>query len=662
MGKKHLHQFTVAVFKLRFALPGVILLLLCSMPALKASAQQQPDRLVQYEQRLRDLTILSPGLADNVTLSVAGASIQEFLRALAEAAHINVNVDPNLELRVYNNFQSETPINILLFIAKEYNLDLIFTGSIISVQALDPAKIRQPARPVQANYNAEQQLLSLSLDNDSLLVVARTITQLTGTNVIVTNDLVGKQVSLFVQDMELGSALRQLAFSNHIKLSETSGGTFVYLPLGLNEENFINSHAELSTRRMPVPVQAQEGEGGPQFFLDATEQESGSRLLSIEVQHTPIDQIIKNAAAQVEANYFLFSGIQGDATAKLNNVNFDQLLSALLRGTPYTFKNDQGIYLIGERRLEGLREIKAVHLQHRSIDTIQAMIPIEWKQGVEIKEFREQNTLLLAGSSPQVNEIAGLVKQLDVLVPMILIEVNMLDVRKGHTVSTGITMGVNDSIQTGGRLLSPQGTDFTFGARSINDLLSRIGTGTFNLGRVSPNFYVNLRALENNSNVEMRSVPKLSTLNGHSATLSIGNTRYYSVSTQSQLGTLTPQNIITQQFNAVEANTTIKIKPIVSGDEQVTLNITIDISDFTQDTPLDQPPPTSTSAFESIIRIRNEETVVLGGIERYESADSGGGVPVLSRIPVIKWLFSSRSKSRNKVVSVVFIKPTIIYQ
>jgi len=634
-------------------------LMLCISLAISAQAQQ-PDRMQQYESRLRDLSVLSPGLSEKVTLSVAGASIQEFLRALAEAANININVDPNLQVRVYNNFQSETPINILLFIAKEYKLDLNFTGTIISVNALDPSVLRGPAKPIQASYDANSKTITLSLENDSLVAVVKHITQLSGTNVVVTNELQGKLVNLFVQNMALGDALRQLAFNNHIKLMETSGGSYVYLPLAPNEENFINNRSELSTRRMPVPPPADGA--APAFFLDASENEQGVKRLTIEAEHTPIDQIIKNAAGQVGANYFLFSGLQGEATAKLVDVSFDQLLTSLLRGTPYTFKKDNGIYLIGERRLEGLREIKALRLEHRSIDTVQAMIPAEWKQGVEIKEFREQNTLLLAGASPQVQEITELVKQLDVRVPMILIEVNMLDVRKGHTISTGITLGVDDSVRTGGALLSPDGTDFTFGARSINDFLSRIGTGTFNLGRVSPNFYVNLRALENNNNVEMRSVPKLSTLNGHSATLTIGSTRYYSISTQSQLGTLTPQNIITQQFNEVKANTTIKIKPIVSGDEQVTLTISIDISDFTQDTPINQPPPTSTSAFQSIIRVRNEETVVLGGIERYEQADSGGGVPLLSRIPILKWLFSSRSNSRNKVVSVVFIKPTIIYQ
>jgi type IV pilus assembly protein PilQ len=105
----------------------------------------------------------------------------------------------------------------------------------------------------------------------------------------------------------------------------------------------------------------------------------------------------------------------------------------------------------------------------------------------------------------------------------------------------------------------------------------------------------------------------------------------------------------------------IGIKPFVSGDEQVTLNINIDISDFLTSSIENAPPPSASSKFESIIRVKNEEMIVLGGIERTEKSDEGSGVPFLSRIPVLKWLFSSRTRVNSKTVSVVFIKPTIIY-
>src|SRR5262249_28743261 len=147
------------------------------------------------------------------------------------------------------------------------------------------------------------------------------------------------------------------------------------------------------------------------------------------------------------------------------------------------------------------------------------------------------------------------------------------------------------------------GIDYTFGANSINDFLSRLGrNNSINLGQVTPNFYASLSALEQNNNVDVRSVPKLSTLNGHTANLTIGSKRYYSTRTQNVIPSLTAQTVITEQFTPVEANLTIDIRPIVSGDDQVTLNIKVDISDFIGVPPPNAPPPTSTSKFQSIIR------------------------------------------------------------
>ncbi|MEC3882005.1 type II secretion system protein GspD [Parapedobacter sp. 10938] len=624
---------------------------------------QQPDRLALLAQRLDDLAVQLPGINQKVSLSVSGASTKEFLRALAEAADLNINVDPRIESQIFNNFQSETARNILVFVAKEYNLDVSFIGTILSIRPLDPRDYRI-SRPLEVEFDATKGELTLSLDNDSLVHVARVITQKSNTNVVVTGDLSDRVVTLYVEQMELSAALRQLAFNNRLKLAETADGTFVFLPLGDREENYITGNAELATRRLPVSSSATVQEGGQpaELFVEAMGQDSAAAgmLLDVEASNTPIEEVIKYAADQVGANYFMFSTIEGNTSARLRQVGFDALLSALLRGTLYTHKVQNGIYLIGKRNLEGLREMRVVQLQNRSIDTIQAMIPTEWREGIEIKEFREQNTLLIAGPGPQVNEIADIVRRLDTRVPMVLIEVTMLDIRKGYNIKTGIRAGVSDSVKTGGTVLP--GIDYRFGAASINDFLSRIGTSSFNLGRVTPNFYIELSALEDNNNVELRSVPRLSTLNGHTASLSIGNTRYYRLSTQNVMGSLNPQTVVTEQYNEVNADMTIDIRPIVSGDEQVTLNISIDISDFTQDTPIDEPPPTTTSKFESILRVRNEETVVLGGIERFESSDAASGLPVLSRLPILKWIFSSRAKGRNKIVSVVFIKPTIIYQ
>lgn len=617
--------------------------------------QADVDRVNAVTERLNNLSQTIPELNQKVRLNVSDVSIQEFLRALAQTNKLNLSIDPALNFKIYNNFTNETAKNILIFLAKEYNLQITNVGSIISItRMLVPAPvIAQKIFTVE--YDRLKDELSVELNNDSLVAVAKRITSLSQVNIIVPNTLISKQISGFLSKAPIGSGLEKLAYANGLKLVKTADQVYIFQALEENEELYINNQKNTSVRKSIKPFAGQ----NVQNLNIESRLSNGVTLVSADAANVSILDLLKAAAQETNINYFLYSEIRGNISMRVLDISFDDLLTAMFQNTDYTFRNDHGVYLIGERKSEGLRSSRIIQLQNRSLDTIQNMIPTEWKRGVEIKEFREQNTILLSGSSPQVNEIADFIKKLDKLVPMVLIEVTMIDIRKGKMVKTGISAGV-DTVSTGGTVFP--GLDYTFGSKSINRFLSSLGrNNSVNLGRVTPNFYVTLSALETNSNVEVRSVPKLSTLNGHSASLSIGSTRYYSTTTQNVIPSLTTQTVVTQQFTAVEANLDIDIKPVVSGDNQITLNIKVDISDFVGDPPLNAPPPTSTSKFESIVRAKNEDMIVLGGIERTESSETGSGVPLLSRIPILKWLFSSKSKGTSKVVTVVFIKPTIIY-
>jgi len=616
------------------------------------------ERVRLVQERLNNLAITVPGLNQKVQMSLSGVSAQEFLRALAQSNNLNINIDPQLNFKVFNNFTNETALNVLVFLTKEYGLDINLIGSIMSVTKVAEPRVITPLREIKAKYNAPNNTLSVELNNDTLAHVARKITQISGKNVVVPNNLLNKRVTAFLSDAPFETALEKMAYANELKMVKTSDNVYLFQALGEGEELYINSERNTAVKRNLKPVNSVGGGGGN--FSMQSRTIAGKKLLSLDALNVPINDVVKQAAQETGASYFLYSDLKGNITIRVNDITYDNLLAAVFTGTEFTFRQENGVYLIGDRKLEGLRAHKLVHLQNRSLDTIQTMIPQEWKRGVEIKEFREQNTILLSGAGPQVAEIEAYIRELDKMVPMVLIEVTMIDIRKGKAVKTGISAGVSDSIPTGGTVFP--GLDYTFGSRSINNLLSRLGrNSSINLGRVTPNFYVSLSALETNSNVEVRSVPKLSTLNGHIANLSIGSKRYYSTKTQNVIPSLTTQTVVTEQFTAVDANLDINIRPVVSGDDQVTLNIKVAITDFIGDPPENAPPPTSTSKFESIVRAKNEDMIVLGGMERTESSESGSGVPILSRIPILKWLFSSRTKSNNKVVTVVFIKPTIIY-
>ncbi len=638
---------------------GFIMMLFFQFNTARAQGPPAIERAQIVEERLRNLAITVPGLNQKVQMNVSNVSVQEFLRALAQANNLNINIDPNLDFRVYNNFTNETALNVLVFLTKENGIDINLVGSIMSVTKVEEVKPITPVKEINVRFNQADNSLSVELNNDTLSKVARKITSLSKKNIVVPIALLDKKVTAFLTEAPFETALEKIAYANDLKLLKTNDNVYLFEGLSEGEELYINSEKNTAIRRSPKPLNATGGGSGVGLRL-SNRILLGKKLLSVDAVNVPIMDLVKNGAQEINVDYFLYSDIKGYMTSRVNDISFDQLLTSIFQGTEYTYRVENGVYLIGDRRNEGLRSHKLVHLQNRSIDTIQNMIPMEWRRGVEIKEFREQNTILLSGSAPQIGEIEAYIKELDKLVPMVLIEVTLIDIRKGKSIRTGISAGVSDSVKTGGTVFP--GLDYTFGSGAINDLLRRLGrNNSINIGRVTPNFYVKLSALENNSNVEIRSVPKLSTLNGHTANLSIGSKRYYSTKTQNVIPSLTTQTVVTEQFTEVDANLEINIKPIVSGDNQVTLNIKVNISDFIGDPPENAPPPTSTSKFESIIRAKNEDMIVLGGMERTENSESGAGVPLLSRIPVLKWLFSSKSKSNSKVVTIVFIKPTIIY-
>ncbi|HWZ23381.1 MAG TPA: type II and III secretion system protein [Cytophagaceae bacterium] len=641
---------------------------------------QDQDRFIEIQEHLNELAKNDvPGLSEKVEFSVSGASIQEFLRGLAEAHSLNVSVDPELNLKITNNFTNEKVSNILMFLIKEYDLDIRFVGSIMSIVAYEPPALDKPlykAKEIIVKYNSYTNFLTLDLIDDTLSDVVKRITQVSKKNVIMGAGVQDKKISVYIEEMPFDNALQKMAYANQLKITKTDDNFYVIKALGEDEDPLVVSGNQRIRPKGYVKVPggvttttnsangvssggANTSTSGGVSYIEVIDS-LGRKYISLEAINAPITDVIKLVAQETGLSYFLFSDIKGHTTTKITNVDFSGFLSLLLKGSTYTYKNDNGVYLIGDRIQEGLRAYKVVQLYNRAFTSVSEVIPAELKKGVEIKEFKELNSILLSGSYPQIMEIEAFITQIDRVVPMVMIEVTLIDVTKGTSLTTGISAGIKDSLKSGGNILP--GVNFTLSANDINSFVSHLGlNNVFNIGKVSPSFYATINALSTNNNVVVHSIPKLSTLNGHDANLSIGNTRYYSVNTQNVLGSLSPQTVVTQQWHAVEANLAITITPVVSADDQVTMAIDVNITDFTSAQATNQPPPSSTSKFKSMIRVQDEEMIILGGIERTERSKSGSGLPLLSRIPLLKYLFSNVSNSTSKVVTIVFIKPTIIY-
>lgn len=295
-------------------------------------------------------------------------------------------------------------------------------------------------------------------------------------------------------------------------------------------------------------------------------------------------------------------------------------------------------------------------------ESILTIFPDEVKKDLDIKVDKELNSFVVNGPAENVNRFESFIKYIDKPVPVILIEVMLLEVNRTAVIETGISAGIGESpVATTGSVFP--GPDITLGAQTINKIINGFdGFGSLNIGNVLPDFYLNLKAMESNGDLKIRSSPRLSTLNGHKANLSIGETTYYVVTNQNFYGSQIPQASEIKNYQPIDAELSVTIRPLVSGDGQITLDIQVVQSSFNGERiDEDAPPGMNSREFNSIIRVRDQDLIVLGGLEEKVKNDSGSGLPLLARVPIIKWLFSSRIREDSRKKLTVLIKPTVIY-
>ncbi|WP_417887127.1 type II secretion system protein GspD [Zunongwangia sp.] len=302
------------------------------------------------------------------------------------------------------------------------------------------------------------------------------------------------------------------------------------------------------------------------------------------------------------------------------------------------------------------------HESELSIDAIEKIIPEELLNNIDLKIDAELNSFVVTGQTVAINRFRDYIKYIDKPVPVILIEVMIIEVNRSATVETGINFGLGKKeIKTTGEAFPK--TNMQIGSETVNKVIGGFdGFGSMNLGKVLPNFYMNIKAQESNGNLKVLSTPKLSTLNGHKAHLSSGQTTYYAVTNQNYFGSQIPQTSEFKNYYPIDAELAMDIRPFVSGNGEITLDINVLQSSFNGERIAEEAPPGMNSReFSSIIRMRDQDVAILGGIEQRTKNDSGTGVPLLARIPILKWLFSERQREDSKKKLNILIKPTVIY-
>ncbi|MFY0602961.1 MAG: type II secretion system protein GspD [Flavobacteriaceae bacterium] len=681
----------------------------CSLlMTIQLQAQQTNPRIQKLSAQLDSLKVSVPGLLKTVDFSITTTELTTFLKAIASTNNINISIDASLkQVMLSQSFSDATVKDVLLYICKEHQLTIEILGNILVIKK---HKERYVSRVIPIEFNAQTSLFSIDLQNDSLPKVLKKITNTTGKNLVYTVGLEGKKLSGFIKEKSFDKAIDMLALTNNLKVSKTKDGFYV----------FENNDGAFDRNNRPIRNKT------ANFYFKV--KDTANQILEVDFIETPIEAIINDIGYDLNINMATSKQLKnmGKTSVKSDSISFNTLLTKILADTKFAFKKENGMYFFGEKERSSVRNTVSIPLMHRSIqmmmqpmqsngnnalgatanqnnnfgtrnnsiggnnfgqnnsrrnigatrqqpfadynneaEALLSLFPKVFRDSLKISTDIEHNSFIVSGDALKINQFKEFLSKIDKPVPVILIEVMIIEVNKSLSFSAGLDLGIGENpVSDGGTILDgTDGTNLTLGARSINNIIGGLSFGSGNLGKVVPNFYARIQALETNGDINIKSTPKLSTLNGHEALLTNGTRSYYKITQTNTIGTQNPQVVEAVDYIPTDANLSIKIRPIISGDGNITMSINVLQSSFNADRiAADAPPGIDSREFTSTIRVKNKDVIILGGLEVDTNSKTGSGVPFLARIPLIKYLFSKRTRTKSNRKLSVLIKPTIIGQ
>jgi general secretion pathway protein D len=181
-------------------------------------------------------------------------------------------------------------------------------------------------------------------------------------------------------------------------------------------------------------------------------------------------------------------------------------------------------------------------------------------------------------------------------------------------------------------------------------------------GGIGSGLDVIVNTLNTNTDFKVISRPTLFTLNNTAATISSGSSFPIASSTQSNFNGGNAGNGFLSNVQYQDIVLSLNIIPLINSNDELTLQISQQNSEQSGTTSIsgnDYPTLTKQELNTTVI-CKNNGTVLLGGLIREEKVVSHSGLPFLSKIPVLRLLSGSRSKSNRQRELVIMIQPTIV--
>lgn len=368
--------------------------------------------------------------------------------------------------------------------------------------------------------------------------------------------------------------------------------------------------------------------------------------ITIDYNNASLPAVLKGIAYSYGLNIIIGKDVTGQVSAQLKDIPFDDALRAILWINGYDFtRKDNIIYVVPKAEMEQGHE--SIQLSYILAKDARGLLLKALSARGDIQANEATNTLIITDYQENLRQVKKLIKDIDVPPIQVLIEARIVDLKNTDYETLGTSLSTTFSGNS--RLAS------TLTTGTVSSLIEGSDGGTLNLVPQIRNLSADLTidALVQEHRARVLASPSIATLSGHEARIIIGNRIPYTAQTATTGSTST----VSTQF--LEVGTTLRVTPLVSPDGFITMKVHPEVS-VVLDAPAGQTPAVSTREADATVRVRDNETIIIGGlIERDDKRDKNG-VPVLRSIPILGWFFQRHTSDKTNSELTVFITPHIL--
>lgn len=277
---------------------------------------------------------------------------------------------------------------------------------------------------------------------------------------------------------------------------------------------------------------------------------------------------------------------------------------------------------------------------------------------------QRRNTLILEGSPSAIENVKEMLAEIDKPVDQVMVDVKVVDLSENGRKALGMTwssgtgaLGTFNTTLTEGTIPDERfrGVDPAASGRPlfgpiIDQGLIRLGLPVQGFTRTAYVISNSLQMLQESGEAKIMATPRVGMISGKPSLIHIGD-KFPIVYFDPRAGQF--------QVQYVDIGIKLDVKADVKGDGNVECEITPEVSTLVS-LVNNQYPRTAVRRIQTTMRVKDGETIVVGGLIREEDNETVVKIPLLGDLPIIGAFFRSVNANRNRNEVVVMLTPTVM--